>query len=64
MWIDPAETTPPERFGGLRTWLSIDTAERHQPVWLVVNPVVGALVDRGRAASMGGNGAVSTAFAA
>ena len=44
MRVDPTETTHPERFEELRNWMAGDTAKRHQPVWLVVNPVARASV--------------------
>ena len=37
MRVDPTAATNPESFEGLRSWMAIDTAERHQPVGLVVN---------------------------
>jgi hypothetical protein len=48
MRVDPTETTNPESFEELRKWTSIVTAQHHQPVWLVVNPMAGALAVRGR----------------
>ena len=32
MQVDPTETSHPEILEELRTWVAIDTAERHQPV--------------------------------
>ena len=37
MRVDPTEATIPESFEVLRSWMAIDTAARHQPVWPVVN---------------------------
>ena len=46
MRVDPTGTSSPKSFEELRSWMAIDTARRHRPVWLVDAAPAGGTVNQ------------------